>query len=375
VRTLAYIVGVALTAGFTIAAIASMVVPRATRSGLAHLVAKSVLSVMRLPLRAMHSYKTQDRWLRIAAPISVLIQLAIYVFLIIVGMAFVIFGQTHLSWKQAAWQSASTVTTLGSVESVNGPSAITASIGAFLGLVVIAVFMGYLVGLYSAYVARESLMARFSQIGGEPAWGPMVLARSSALSGNPASLLEFEIWQTWMADVRLGQQASPVLAHFRSPDSLRHWVTTLLAMLDATSLALGLGIVEDRAAAIRVLAEGTITLRVLHRKGVSQERLNWKFEKYVLDVLDGSKTPSPPGPTFVSDDDWNTAVGVLVGMGAADRTSIESARTTFDSLRALYASDACELASRLHAVRGPWSGERLFNHPVVWPDELGEISA
>ena len=49
--------------------------------------------------------------------------------------------------------------------------------------------------------------------------------------------------------------------------------------------------------------------------------------------------------------------------------------TTFDSLRALYASDACELASRLHAVRGPWSGERLFNHPVVWPDELGEISA
>jgi hypothetical protein len=146
-------------------------------------------------------------------------------------------------------------------------------------------------------------------------------------------------------------------------------------MLDATSLALGLGIVEDRAAAIRVLAEGTITLRVLHRKGVSQEQLNWQFEKYVLDVLDGSGPPRPPGSTMVSEDEWDAAVGVLVGMGAADRTSVESSRTTFDSLRALYASDACEMASRLHAVRGPWSGERLFNVPVVWPDELGEISA
>ena len=374
-RTLAYIVGVVLTAGVTIAAIASMVVPRATRSGLAHIVTKSVLMFTRFPLRAMRTYRMQDRWLRIAAPISVLVQLAIYVFLIIVGMAFVIYGQTHLTWKQAAWQSASTVTTLGSVESVNGPSAITVSIGAFLGLVVIAVFMGYLVGLYSAYVARESLMARFSQLGGEPAWGPLVLARSAALSGHPASLLDCESWQTWMADVRLGQQASPVLAHFRSPDPLRHWVTTLLAILDATSLALGLGIVEDRAAAIRVLAEGTITLRVLNRNGVSQERLNWQFEKYVLDVLNGTATPSPPQATKVSDEEWNAAVGVLVGMGAANRTSLESSRSTFDSLRVLYATDACELANHLHAARGPWSGERRFDVPVLWPDELEEISA
>lgn len=374
-RTFAYIVGVVLTAGVTIAAIASMVVPRATRSGLAHIVTKSVLIVTRFPLRAMRTYKMQDRWLRMAAPISVLVQLAIYVFLIIVGMAFVIYGQTHLTWKQAAWQSASTVTTLGSVESVNGPSAITVSIGAFLGLVVIAVFMGYLVGLYSAYVARESLMARFSQIGGEPAWGPMVLARSAALSGQPASLLDCENWQTWMADVRLGQQASPVLAHFRSPDPLRHWVTTLLAILDATSLALGLGIAQDRAAAIRVLAEGTITLRVLNRKGVGQERLNWQFEKYVLDVLNGTATPNPAASTKVSDEEWNAAVGVLVGMGAATRASLESSRSTFDALRALYASDACALASHLHAVRGPWSGERRFELPVLWPDELEEISA
>ena len=374
-RTFAYIVGVVLTAGVTIAAIASMVVPRATRSGLAHIVTKSVLMITRFPLRAMRTYRMQDRWLRIAAPISVLVQLAIYVFLIIVGMAFVIYGQTHLSWKQAAWQSASTVTTLGSVESVNGPSAITVSIGAFLGLVVIAVFMGYLVGLYSAYVARESLMARFSQLGGEPAWGPLVLARSAALSGHPASLLDCESWQTWMADVRLGQQASPVLAHFRSPDPLRHWVTTLLAILDATSLALGLGIVEDRAAAIRVLAEGTITLRVLNRNGVSQERLNWQFEKYVLDVLNGTAAQSPPQATKVSDDEWNAAVGVLVGMGAANRTSLQSSRSTFDSLRVLYAADACELANHLHAARGPWSGERRFDLPVLWPDELEEISA
>ena len=62
-------------------------------------------------------------------------------------------------------------------------------------------------------------------------------------------------------------------------------------------------------------------------------------------------------------------------MGAANRTSLESSRSTFDSLRALYATDACELANHLHAARGPWSGERRFDLPVLWPDELEEISA
>ena len=163
---------------------------------------------MRAPLRIPLSYRSQDRWLRLAAPISVLLQLAVFVFLVIVGVSMIIYGQFDLTWKQAAWQAAATVTTLGTTEAVNWSSAMSAAVGAFLGLVIIAVFMGYLVGLYSAYVARESFMARFAQVGGEPAWGPMVLARSRMIFGDPAAACDFDEWTDWITDLRIGQPGS-----------------------------------------------------------------------------------------------------------------------------------------------------------------------
>ena len=370
-RTASLIFGVVLTAGVTIAAIASMVVPRATRKGLAHVVTRVVFGVLRLPLRVLRTYRSQDRWLRLAAPISVLVQLAIFVALTIIGVAFIIFGQTQLTWKQAGWQAAATVTTLGTTENVNWSSAITAALGAFLGLVVIAVFMGYLVGLYSAYVARESLMARFAQVAGEPAWGPMVLARSQVLAGDASEALDCSEWTSWITDVRLGQQASPVLAHFRSPDPMRHWTISVLSMLDSISLALSLGLVRDRAAAIRCVAEGTITLGVLQRQGLAVETTNWRTENAVLAVLDGSADSLPD--RSINDADWNVAVTLLADAAVADRVAIDGARPKFEAIRSLYIDDAIELARHLHAVRAPWSGDRVDSTAVVWPDECGGV--
>lgn len=370
-RLLALIAGVLLTTGVVIAAIASMVVPRATRTGLAHVVTKVVFGLLRLPLRLMRTYRARDRWMRLAAPISVLAQLAIFVALIILGVALIVFGQTQLTWKQSAWQAAATVTTLGTTEPVNWSSAASSALGAFLGLVVIAVFMGYLVGLYSAYVARESLMARFAQVAGEPAWGPMVLARSQALAGDPTYALDCVEWTSWITDVRLGQQASPVLTHFRSPDPTRHWTVSVLAMLDATALALSMGLVTERAPAIRCVAEGTITLGVLRRRGVAIEMTNWRTEKMVLDILDGTVPIDPKSSRSVDDDDWNAAVALFSAFGVAEGSDLAAVRPVFSAIRVLYIDDAMELATQLHAIRGPWSGGPSDISDVVWPDDCG----
>ena len=366
-RLVSLVLGLFLTVGVTLAAIASMVVPRATRRGLAHAVTATVLTVMRAPLRIPLSYRKQDRWLRMAAPISVLVQLAIFVALVIVGIALIVYGQFDLTWKQAAWQAAATVTTLGTTEAVNWSSAMTAAVGAFLGLVIIAVFMGYLVGLYSAYVARESLMARFAQIAGEPAWGPMVLARSQMLSGRAAAGIDVDPWSQWITDVRIGQQASPVLAHFRSPDPMRHWVITMLAMLDAVTLALALGIAPDRGESIRCVAEGTLTFRVLSRNRLEDEWKNLQIERTILGVLEPTGDRRDPGVTAVDDDEWEMAIDLLTDTGVASRDELRSARPTFEAIRALYIADAKALAFSLHSVRAPWSGPRSFAGPANPP--------
>lgn len=367
-RPLWLILGLLLTVGTTLAAIASMVVPRATRRGLAHAVTRAVFAVMRAPLRIPLSYRTQDRWLRLAAPISVLVQLAVFVFLVIVGIAMVIFGQYDLTWKQSAWQAAATVTTLGTTEPVNWSSAMSAAIGAFLGLVIIAVFMGYLVGLYSAYVARESLMARFAQVAGEPAWGPMVLARSQMLYGDSAAALDCDGWTDWIADVRIGQQASPVLAHFRSADPMRHWVITTLAILDATALSLVLGRTPDRGASIRCVAEGALTLGVLNRERLYEERRNWAIERRLLEILGRPDAATATAPPSLEDHEWALAVDLLVATGVASEVELREARPVFETIRALYIDDATAIARSLHSVRAPWSGPRSFAGPTVPPE-------
>lgn len=364
-RAASLFIGLFLTVGVTIAAIASMVVPRATRRGLAHLVTTSVFAVMRLPLRIRLSYRTQDRWLRLAAPISVLIQLAVFVFLVIMGVSLIIYGQYDLTWKQSAWQAAATVTTLGTTEAVNWSSAMSAAIGAFLGLVIIAVFMGYLVGLYSAYVARESLVARFSQLAGEPAWGPMFLARSQIVSGDPSASLDPDGWTDWMCDLRIGQQASPVLAHFRSPDPMRHWTVTMLAMLDATSLCLSLDKVSSRGSAICCIAEGTVTLGVLNEKKLSEERKNLAIEESLLDILDGKYQNTA---SLLSDNDWQLAVTLLTETGVATSEQLAEARPKFEAMRSLYINDATQIAQALHSVRAPWSGPRSIPGSEFVPD-------
>jgi hypothetical protein len=317
----------------------------------------------------------QDRWLRLAAPISVLVQLAVYVFLVIVGTSMIIYGQFDLTWKQAAWQAAATVTTLGTTEAVNWSTAMTAAIGAFLGLVIIAVFMGYLVGLYSAYVARESFMARFAQVAGEPAWGPMVLARSEMIYGDAGAALDVDDWTEWVTDLRIGQQASPVLAHFRAPDPMRHWTITMLSILDATALALTLGFVRERGPAVRCLSEGTLTLAVLNRKRLDQEWRNLTIERKILGVLESSVVQFDSGTASLDDDEWARAVELLTAVGVADATALAQARPRFEAIRALYISDATAIARSLHSVKALWSGPRSFVGAVHAPEmPIGSIA-
>lgn len=352
----------------SLAAMASMVVPRATRRGMSRAVTTLVLASMRAPLRITRSYRTQDRWLRLAAPISVLVQLAVFVLLVIIGISLIIYGQFDLTWKRAAWQAAATVTTLGTTEPVNWSSAMSAAVGAFLGLVIIAVFMGYLVGLYSAYVARESLMARFAQVAGEPAWGPMVLARGQLLAGRADVALDFAEWTSWITDLRIGQQASPVLAHFRSPDPMRHWAITTLAILDATALALALDLRADRGAAIRCIAEGTVTAGVLNRHEIVEEHKNWRIEGRLIDIV-AAADDTPLGRfATLDDDEWAGAVDLLVATGVASEETLARARSTFEAIRVLYIDNVTAIARSLHSVRAPWSGERSYAGPVIVPE-------
>lgn len=259
-RITALIVGVILTLATFLALCQAMLVPRQSNSLIVRAVNSVVSAAAQAPLPLMRSYRMQDRWLSGAAPMTVLIALVAYVVILIATLGLVVYGTTQLSLLESMYQSGSTLTTLGIVEPVNVPSAITTFIAAFLGLVVIAVFIGYLLAIYGAYVARESGMARVAMLAGEPAWGPVMIARGHLLGLPDKEVPDASEWLNWICDTRLNSQVNPVLMRFRSTSGLRHWVTTTLAVMDAATLRVSTSDSAPDPHLVQVLTEGTLSL-------------------------------------------------------------------------------------------------------------------
>jgi hypothetical protein len=346
------LVGVLLALMTLVDVVTAMLVPRGGSVPIARAVSFLVFRPYRLAVRLSSSFPRQDRILASAAPVALLAQLIAYVTILIVALGLVVYALSPLDLTTALYQSASTLTTLGIVAPVTGASAIACFVAAFLGLVVIAIFIGYLMALYAAYTPRESLMARWSLVAGEPAWAPAVFARATLLGIPPADVVDAERWTDWACDLRTNIAVSPVLAYIRSSTPLRHWSTTLLSVLDTAALRAACRVTETHAVDVSLIAEGIVSARV-----VSGQRgdVNFRVEEAILEALAGRTTGADAG---ISDAQWQACLPVLRASGLVTDANAEDVRSRFLAVRALYWREVSGLTRTFHAVPAPWSGER-----------------
>ncbi len=355
------LIGVALALVTIADLVKTMLVPRGGVAPIARGASSVVFAPYRLAMRLSSHFQRQDRILASAAPVALLAQLIAYVAILIVALGLVVYGLSPLDVSTSLYQSASTLTTLGIVAPITGASAIACFVAAFLGLVTVAIFIGYLLALYAAYTPRESLMARWSLIAGEPAWAPAAFARAQLLGIPPEAILDAERWTDWTCDLRTNITVSPILAAFRSTTPMRHWSTTLLSVLDTAALRLACRVEATRVSDINLIAEGIVSARVIsgHRGDV-----NLPVEAAILEALAGTRTGSDAG---LSDAQWQPCLTILRASGLADDASARDIRSRFEAVRALYWTDVAGLARSFHAVPAPWSGDRSPAVTVVDP--------
>ncbi len=363
-RVLIAILGVVATLWVFMAIVKVMLVPRGSRSVVVASVNGFVRAVSTAPLSMIKGYKLRDRWLAGAAPMAVLLELVAYVVLLILTLGLVVYGTTSLSVVDSLYQSGATLTTLGIVEPVNVPSTITTFVAAFFGLVVIAIFIGYLLAILGAFTSREGPMARLALLSGEPAWGPEILARGYA-TGMPAdSAPDCEAWTGWVTETRMNTQVNAVLAHFRSTSPHRHWIISLLAVLDATALRISIANAA-KPEEIRLIGAGTVAASVLSgRRNVH----NWQVEDAVQVILDNPGAMPLGGRPHLSPQDLDDAWTALRQVDFPLPDDMAGATQRFLGLRCLYADDVLALADRLQAVPAPWSGERNPPMATIWPE-------
>lgn len=371
-RGVALVVGLSLLWAAIMAAVGVMLVPRPSNQRLAIWVSRACHVLFRALAHRARNYVQLDRYLAVQGPATVLLYLALFLLIFVGAFAFIFYGVTGCAPLEAFYRSGSSMSTLG-VVNATGPGALTVMfVAAFSGTTVISVFIGFLLTLYSAYTARETYMSEIALSVGEPGWGPETVARLQRLEG---ALTDDEVagCVQWICAMRVSQYIYPLLNHFRSPVRNRHWVATLLAILDATAIRAAAIEGKVSTSSARLLAQGTQAFHSLKDSEISRTSstdgegnvVTWMVEEEMMDTKPGAGVPD----CGVSRAEWDQAMEFLAANNIALLPDREASWQIFSRIRARYFEPAYFLAGQLSAVNAPWSGPRhpAYDFPPEWP--------
>jgi hypothetical protein len=411
VRVVPFTLGVLLIVFNTLSLVRTMVIPQAIPSLLAAGVVRMVNRAYSFTARLHPNFRRRDRILAWNGPIAVFSNLAVWLVIYVVGYALMIFGISKYSFTESLEAAGSGLFTLGLYGSPTEDQSFVEFMAAATGPVVIALLIGFLPTLYSSWLKRENATSLLGTIAGEPAWGPELLARTSMLDSQEHLPDILKAWTQWSADVRLAQTLYPPLSRMRSAIAERHWLISLLAVIDAAALSNALNSKGPRVEALSLIEQGSLTINALLAGELSQstsrelriaaKRTLSPFRQqsdkthnlgHLDDIPSDSSSISAVRKAISSDTmrtgmgaaggnilgqeahpitltraEFDDAVAMLTKAGAPIDTDSDEAWAYFSAMRQRYEYAAYRLAMIYDVVRAPWSGTRNPEATVIFP--------
>jgi hypothetical protein len=350
------VVGLFVVVGTLSSVVGNLVVPRGINSRISRAVDTTLDAGFLQLTRRMKSYERRDRILAWQSPLSLLVRLAIWLGLLVAGFALLLLPSMNGQVGAAFSDAGSSVFTLGYAAPTGSGSTTLEYLAAFTGLVVIGLQVGYLPTLYAAFNRRETEVSLLGSRAGAPAWGPEILGRTrwgiedGDTSRDLADL--FTAWERWAAEVAESHSTYLTLARLRSPRPLSHWLTSLIAVMDAAALHLALAPAREPKLAARLsLRMGFVALEQIARTM----------------RLSVPEDPDPDATVTVSFDDFRTATAMLRELGYPIERTDEEAWPHFRGWRANYDTAAMLLTRKLDAPPALWTGTRRWPSTPIPP--------
>jgi hypothetical protein len=266
------------------------------------------------------------------------------------------------SAEQAFAASASGLTTLGVLPGPTDAS-FAAYAEAVLGVGLLALVIGYLPSLYTAFSHREALVSKLAMRTGLPPSGQVILSRLWQPDG-PQTVLSgaWRAWEDWFVDLSETHTSMPVLAFFRSPQTAKSWITAAGAVLDAAALALAV-VDGDCGPEVRMcMHTGVISLRhiadfhgIAYPRDTSAETIAVKKHE----VIEACQKLTEAGVPVVTD--------------------FDAAYGRFRGYRAAYDHLLLALCAYVYAPPAPWSSDKVVaarpRPPIIHlgPGSLGRV--
>jgi hypothetical protein len=342
-RWVAFAIGLVIAVGTAGSVMRTLMVPRARLSRLSVIVGRRfVLAFFRFLASRFKEYETKDQILALSAPISLIATLLTWIALFLVGYGLMLWPLIGRSLADAMRESGSSMFTLGVVASPLPAATIINYLAAVTGLIVVALQIGYLPTLYSAFNRRETLVTLLQSRAGAPAWGPELLARAQLVYLMDSLRGLYADWEHWAADVAESHTNYPVLIWFRSPHALRSWVVSLLAVMDSAALYQSLSPQAAPAETRLVIRMGFTCLR------------------NIADVMaiPYDPDPFPDDPIQLTFDEYMVGIRRIQDIGLQMERTPEEAWPHFRGWRVNYEATAYAVADMVSAPPGPWSGQR-----------------
>ena len=343
-RWLGCAAGLWLLAATWSSVVKTLLVPRDMRSFIAATVARWVLVGYRVAAVRIGDVARRERVLSVGPPVFLVALLATWIGCLYLAYALILLPFAGGGAAGALRLSGSSLFTLGFATPAGAFGYVIVFAAAACGIAVIALMIGYMPTLYSAYNRRETLVAMLAALSGVPPWGPELLARVR-LFGNAGSLPRlYERWAEWSSDIAESHTTYRTLIYFRSRNPGLAWALALLAVLDAAALHLAL--FPDSAP-----AEARLLLRI----GFTALR-----EVALTLRVPVNDDPHPSDPLALTRAEFDGGVRRLAEAGWRFERSPDEAWPHFRGWRVNYETAAYNMAAHLDLPPAPWSGPRSY---------------
>ena len=297
-------------------------------------------------------------------PLSLLLLFVVWAVSLVTAFAFIYFGlhtpfadPLHPSTpiarlRSCFYVSGSTLFTLGLGDVVPGNHAtrffIVMEAGTGLGF--IALVIGYVPVLYSAFSTREMEVALLDARAGSPPTAGELLLRHHFEGGENALNRLLAAWERWSATMLETHISYPILCYYRSQHDNQSWLSALTAVLDACALLITAVQGPTQRQAQLTFAIGRHVLvdigHVFHREKVEQRLRESAF-------------------TRLNDEEFSHLCDLLREGGVKLCGDID-VRERLDALRRLYEPHACAMAHYLRLELPNWTPPPASSKPDIW---------
>jgi len=304
------------------------------------------------------SRRAREQFYSIYGPLSLLLLFGLWALLLTSAYALIYFGlhtpfadPTHpvtifQRFRSCLYVSGTTIFTLGlgDVQPATHVARMFIVLEAGTGLGFVALVIGYLPVLYTAFSTREISVALLDARAGSPPTAGELLQRHNFNGGHHALTQLLAEWERWCAEMLETHISYPILCYYRSQHDNQSWLSALTAVLDTCSLLI--------TAIDTTKSEGTSTRQAQLTFAIGRHTLVDLGHVFNRERQEQRLRDSPP--VRLPDEEFEQLCSLLAQAGFSLCGDLD-VRERLTAIRRLYEPHACAMAEYLHLDLPNWA--------------------